>query len=469
MARRFDRLSFQDAEILGLESAVIAGHTCKVAVVEPPQRGEPLELEELRRHVEARLDRVPRCRQRVAYTPLRLAGPAWVDDPAFDIREHVRPVETSGPVNREELRRIAAELMAGRLDHRRPLWRIDLVGPLADGGSAIVWRVHHCMADGVAALRLGSLILWDEEPSPEPPEPAGWRPEPEPASVELVYSALAERLADARRSAAGAGQAALSPRRWADGARALARLPKALIRELTPLGSDSPLDRRIGRRREVAMVRRPLDELKRIEHALGDSLGAKLTINDLLLAAVAGALREWLREDGSRPRALRVQVPVSMHQRTEHPDELGNRDSFLFVDLPLGEADPVRRLELINAETRERKERHDAEALYSFFHALSRLGPGGRRAEKLLSGPREFSLSVSNVPGPREPVYVMGGRVAELYSVAEPADRHALRVSAVSAAGTMFFGLCTDPEALGGLHRLAVSLDHSLNELSALC
>ena len=165
---------------------------------------------------------------------------------------------------------------------------------------------------------------------------------------------------------------------------------------------------------------------------------------------------------------MRVQIPVSMHHRGEDPDELGNRDSFLFCDLPVAEPDPRKRLAAINAETLSRKQHHDADELYSFFHSLSHVQPLYRVASELASGPREFALSVSNVPGPREPVHVLTGRVAELYSVAEPADRHALRASAVSLAGRMGFGFCTDPGAVPGVAELAAGLDASLQELRAL-
>ena len=151
MSTTADRLSFDDAQILRLESAAIAGHTCKIAIVEPPADGRVIDIDGLRRHVEARMGRVRRCRQRVAFVPLGLARPLWVDYPDFDIREHVRLHESNGAVDRAGLLQIAAVLMAERLDHTRPLWRMDLVGPLENGGSAIVWRIHHCMADGVTA------------------------------------------------------------------------------------------------------------------------------------------------------------------------------------------------------------------------------------------------------------------------------------------------------------------------------
>jgi diacylglycerol O-acyltransferase len=160
---------------------------------------------------------------------------------------------------------------------------------------------------------------------------------------------------------------------------------------------------------------------------------------------------------------MRVKVPVSLHRPGE--GDVANRDSFLFLDLPCDEADPDRCLARITTEAEAAKDDHDADALYSFFHGLAHLGPLGRAGVKLASGPHEFSLSVSNVPGPRDPVYVLGRRVSELYSLAEPADRHALRVAAVSCAGTIGVGLCTDPTVLHGLDRLAEGLERSFDEL----
>jgi WS/DGAT/MGAT family acyltransferase len=461
---RLDRLSPEDARILGLETAAIAGHTCKVAVVEPGPSG-PIELEELRAHVDARLDRVPRCRQRVVRTPLGLAPPAWVDDQRFDIARHVCAAESGGIVSEERFRAIAGELMGTRLDHSRPLWRIDLVAPLDGGRTGLVIRIHHGMADGISALRLCGDILWDSEPDPPPPEPASWSPDAEPSNARLLAAGLADRAAGAGRSVAGGLGTLVRPRRLGAALREVAREPSALIRELSPLRGPSELDVRIGPRRELAFAGAPLDRLKRVEHAVGERIGRHVTVNDVALAAVAGGLRRWLRGGAGSVAEMRAQVPVSMHRREETPDELSNRDSFLYVDLPIAEPDPLRRLELINAETVARKQLGDADALYDFFHRLSHAGPLYREAMRVAAGPREFSLAISNVPGPREPVYVLGRRVSDLHSVAEPADRHALRVSAVSLAGTMHFALCTDPDALSGVHRLARGIERSVDEL----
>jgi len=243
----------------------------------------------------------------------------------------------------------------------------------------------------------------------------------------------------------------------------LAELPGALRRELRPLGPRTGFDRPIGPAREVAFSACKLEDLKRIEHAAGPGV----TVNDVVLAAITGAIRRWLQVRHEPLQAMRAQVPVSMHHRGEEPDRLGNRDSFLFCDLPVSEPDPGRRLAAISGETRLRKERHDPQELYSFFHSLSHVRPLYRLAAGLASGPRGFALSVSNVPGPRDQVHLLGGLVTELYSVAEPAQGHAVRTSAISLAGRMGFGLCTDPEAVPDLGLLAGGLDDSLDELRA--
>jgi diacylglycerol O-acyltransferase len=439
-ASELDRLDPESARILALESAAITGHTFKVAITEPGQSGEPIALEELRRRVRGRIEHEPRLRQRVELSPPDGGGPAWVDDPDFDVSNHVGQAEIGSGVDRERFLEIAAEVMADRLDHARPLWRMDVV-PLQGGGTGLLIRIHHCLADGVSSVRLVQAILWDEGPAkaPSPPPRLGQGPETESG--------------EGRRHHPGRA------------VRSMAAVPGALARELRPSRRSSPLDRRIGREREIAVVARPLEELKRIEHGFGKRLGTHVTINDVLLAGVAGGVRRWLGEEHLEAGRMRVQVPVSMHHRSEHADELGNRDSFMFIDLPVTESDPARRLELINAETVERKRRGDADALYHFFHGLSHLSPVYNEAMRLAAGPREFSLAVSNVPGPREPVHLLGRRVAELYSMAEPAERHALRVSAISCGGEMGFGMCTDPTALEGLEHLAGGLESSLDEL----
>jgi diacylglycerol O-acyltransferase len=459
-----ERLSAEDTQILRLESEAIAGHTLKLVITEPGPAGETVSVERLRTRIESRLGSLPRARQRLAPTPLRLAPPAWVDEEAFDIRDHVRLA--SEPVaGRPALMRFVGKAMAERLDHARPLWCMDVIGPDGGGRTALVIRVHHCLADGVTALRMLSGLLWDAEDASEPGVPEPWTAMAPPGRGRLLAAGAASRLRSLGAAAGAGARGAISPRRWRDAGRELAALPGTLRRELWPLGADTAFDRTIGGDREVAFTACELADLKRIEHAAGGGV----TVNDVVLAVVAGAIRRWLSTQHEPMNAMRVQVPVSMHHRGEKADSLGNRDSFLFCDLPISEPDPRRRLDAINAETRSRKEHHDPDELYSFFHSLSHVRPLYRLASNLASGPREFALSVSNVPGPREPVRILGATVSELYSLAEPADRHALRASAISLAGRMGFGFCTDPGAVPGVDELADGLDASLEELEALC
>ncbi len=432
MSEPSDRLSFDDARILALETSAIAGHTLKLLMLEP---GEPLDLGALRAAVDARLPADSRGRDRVEVSDLGpAAGARWVADDGFEISNHVRRRDGTSGVDELGAWTAAGELMAERLDHRRPLWAFDLVGPLDDGREAIVARIHHAMADGISCVRFLGEVLWDE-------------------------SGAIETAVEPAPGAAAASAAAVG----SDRAREARRLAGAVRRELGARASETILDRRIGSARELAFSSVPLQQLK----AIGASRPGHVTVNDVLLAGVAGGLRRWLAAAGKRLPRLRAQIPVSLHHRDEARSELGNRDSFLNVDLPVSEPDPLTRLELINAETTERKRLGDAEQLYDLFHALSRFRHLEQAAEHLAGGPREFSLSISNVPGPRSRLSVAGRAVERLCSVAEPADRHALRVSAISCSGSVGIGLCTDPEAVAGLAGLATAIDASLAELRA--
>ena len=431
-----ERLSQDDAHILRLESNVIKGHTGKVLTVAPDSSGRPLSVPDLRRRIGDRMAGFPRLYERVEEPRFGLGRPAWVRCDQVDLDWHVFEPDRADPLSDEELRQAVGEILSERLDHTRPLWRIDAL-PLTGDRTALVGRIHHAMADGVSAIHLVSGLLWDEHTDSVQPQPiAHAAPRSEPAA---------------------------KPRAQGNGAREtgiLIRLPSALWRELRP-GRDTKLDQHIGPGREVAWTSFPLERLKRIEKNATE----RVTLNDVILAVVAGGLRRWLPQVGGIAKDLRVQCPVCLHAREEEKGQLGNRDSFMNVDLPIAEPDPGERLRLINTETSERKLEHDADTLYAFFHALGRFRPLYRGVTRLTSGPREFALSVSNVPGPRERALVLGHAVEQFSSFAEPADRHALRVSVLSLAGELAFGLCSDPEAISDLDGLRGAFAESIAEL----
>ena len=449
------RLTPEDARILALESGPIVGHTCKVVIAS--RSGDTVAA--LRATIERRIGLAPRCRQRLVETPFRLAPPAWIHDAGFDVAAHVRRVP-EGPVDRARLLELVGALMSERLPRDRPLWAIDVVD-LEEDQIAAIWRIHHAMADGQATNGIGSALLWSDvanPPAADAPPPAL----PPPSRAELVAAAIAERAQAAAETAARIGSRLLSSERRHVALEDLRRAPATIRRELRPARERSPFDAEIGRRRAVAFSDHDLDEVHRAAHAAG----AGVTINDVLLSLVAGGLRTWLAARHGSRGPLRAQVPVSMHRPHEAPGAVPNRDSFINVELPVDEPDALRRLLAISAQTRERKAAHDADELYALFadvgHVSKRLF---RLAHRVASNPHVFALSISNVRGPAGALYFAGGRLRELYSLAEVAPHHALRISAESVAGRLSIGVCADADAVPELPVLVSGFDESLDEL----
>jgi diacylglycerol O-acyltransferase len=400
-------LTAEDRAILELECATVAGHTCKVILVDGP---EP-DLESLRATISARLARAPALTRKLGGDP---DSPAWVLADDFDIAEQVDAVEGLAPLGEDELRAEVARLFEQRLDRDRPLWHLDVL-TLEDERAALVWRIHHALADGTAAMRFANAVLWDEEPSAAPA-----RPHPHEHA--------------------------------ADDARRRGHLVKFVEREFGETFRRSPFDARVGTNRAIAFASVELAPL----HDAAKSL-AGATVNDAVLTIVAGGLRAWLEHHGGALGDVRVKVPVSLHHEG---DDAGNRDSFFVLAVHLGEADPVARLAAIHAATTARKAEHDAERLDSLVDELRRVSPRLERlCKRIEDNPRRFALSVSNVPGPRTEVSVLGSPVDRVYSLAEIGQRHALRVAAVSLAGRLCFGFCADPSVVEDLDEMAAGLE----------
>lgn len=436
--RTIDRLSDEDTQILKLGKGAIRGHTCKVLVLERPANGELPTVEAIRDHMNARLDAAPRFRKRVVSTPLRVANPVWVDDPDFDIARHVTSATLDGAVNGDGLEQLVARLMPQRLDRSHPLWHLDVVERLAPDRMALIWRVHHCLADGTTCVRRAAALLWDEASAPGPGATPAWHPHSPPRAVSLVRSGLGEQLH---------ARFARRPTEPPERSHHAGRFAAAFGRELRPRASITALAAAASTERTVAFVSAPLEDCRRA----GKAVDGSVTVNDIVLAIIAGAIRNWLGPS----KSIRVKVPVSLHR----PDEgqVGNHNSFFFVDLPVAEADPAKRLLTIHRETAERKLHHDAETLY-------RLGTHPLIAHLAMS-PRVFTFNVSNVHGPDNEVFVLGAPVKELYTLAEIAQHHALRLAVISSAGSLFFGLCADRAAVTDLQTLVDALQRATDEL----
>jgi diacylglycerol O-acyltransferase / wax synthase len=457
------RLSDADVHILDLERGNVRGHTMKVVIAgDSPGRGA-IDVDAVRKRLDSRLHRVPELRRKLAQAPLGLANPALVDDPDFDIARHVTraPAHELDP---DGLRRLAGLLMTRPLDRRHPLWRATVVERLTGGGFAIVFKFHHALVDGMSAIKALEALVLDEQPDAAGGKAPEWAPAP-PGRGELLRSAAVELSRSAGDRVQALAGALSRPRRLLE---QLPRAPEAwgaLRRELAPESHASPFDSAVGPEREITWVDFQLDAVK----AAGKGHGEHITVNDTVLTLAAGGLRRWLmsRDAPSTP-GFRFQVPVSLHHREEEGDALGNRDSFMFVQVPLDEADPVARLHAISAATRRRKQSHDAQTLDAFFKDLRLLSHSAERlAERWAASAHVFGVNVSNVPGPSGPRYVLGAPLRGLHSIAEVANRHALRVSVISASGRLSFGICTDPFVVEDLEPIVLGITEDLEALSA--
>ena len=425
--------------------------------------GSPPSYEKLVAHVQKRLALVPRFRQRIVKIPLGIENPVWGDDPQFDIHRHVRHISVPRPGRLDQLRDLVGRVMSEPLDMERPLWQLYLIEGLT-GRHAYVSKTHHALVDGVAALDVGTILL---DPSktgtrfevPEPP----WDPD-EPSPTMLVAQAASDRIRKPIRAAGRAARNAVTMP--AQTAGRVIRTAEAF----TGLASGGPkvprssLNVRVGRDRRIAWVRADLDRLKRAREV---AEGA--TVNDVILSVAAGALRRFLFERGDRvPDYLVALVPVSIREPHEK-GELGNRISTIMVRLPLDEPDPTKRLERLRDETKRLKESDNARAASLLIEATGWTPPTLNRVlSSAMARPLVFNLVVSNVPGPQQPLFMLGRRIREIYPfVPLSPQNHALSIGMISYDGTIYFGLVGDRDVLPDLDRLAEELHTALREQPA--
>jgi diacylglycerol O-acyltransferase / wax synthase len=445
------RLSALDASFLEVETPTAHMHVGWAAEFSAPAAGPLPSFSQLRDHIARRLGRAPRYRQKLAPVPFGLNAPEWTDDPDFSVDRHV--FQAPGP-----LRDLADEVMSIPLRHDRPLWEMWIC---EDGGErpiAIVGKVHHCMVDGIAAVELASLLL-DPTPEPVTGEPDDWRAEPEPDGVRLLARGARDRVRQQLGLLRWPLRAAASPSRTAgelaSGAPRVARALERTLRAAPP----SPLNQPLSPLRSLAWAQRPLDDLRELKRAYGT------TVNDVLLAAVAGGARSFFARRGEEPVPLKAMVPVSVRA---DDDVLGNRVSFVFADLPCEEPSPVRRLRNVKAMMSSAKQDREPEGGDLAFKAAER-APGvvQHAISRIFASPRTFNLVVSNIPGPAQPMYMCGCPLEAAYPVVPLADRHALSVGMTSVRDRACFGIYADREAIPDADDFARDVDAAISELLA--
>jgi diacylglycerol O-acyltransferase / wax synthase len=444
------RLSALDASFLDVETASAHMHVGWAAAFDPPEEGPAPSFEQLRDHISRRLHRAPRYRQRLADVPLGVSRPVWVDDDRFDLDRHVRRADTG------ELRELAGTVLSTPLSRDRPLWEMWIADGLDEGRIGVVGKAHHCMVDGIAAVELAALLLDPEpEPSPDPAQP--WQPAPAPGAASRLVGGVVDRVRDQLSLVGSAARLAASPGRLATGAQ---RAGRALLSSLAPANPIGALNEPISPYRTLATLGRPLDELRAIKRAHG------CTVNDVVLAVSCGGVRRYLERRGEEPGRLKAMVPVNVRGEGA-ADELGNRISFIFLELPCDEPDARLRLRGIARATSEAKESGEPAGATTVLD-LAAAAPSAlqRAVSRLVASPRTFNVVVSNIPGPQEPLWMLGCRLREAFPMVPLADRHALSIGFTSVAGGAFFGVYADRDSVSDAERLAADIGRELDELA---
>ena len=455
-----DRLTGLDSSFLHLERDASHMHVAGCMVFE----GQAPTYDELVEQITSRLHLVPRYRQRLAFVPLNQGRPVWVDDPHFNIAFHVRHTALPSPGGESQLKRLAGRVFSQALDRSRPLWEIWLVEGLADDRFGLLSKTHHALVDGVSGVDIFT-VLFDTSPDPMPVAPPDhdWVPRPVPTSAQLLADALLERATVPAEIVRGVRATLRGPRHVAARVGRAAGGVGAMARAGLQAAPPSPLNVRIGPHRRFTWVRGDLQEYKAIKNALGG------TVNDVVLAVVAGALGRYLRMHGEATDdlVLRAMVPISIRADVER-GALGNRVAAMWAPLPIGVTDPTQRLLQISRSMDGIKESGQAVGA-QVLTELSGFAPPTimAQAARLQARQRLFNLVVTNVPGPQFPLYVLGRELDAMFPMVPLAENQALGIAIMSYNGQLNFGLNADYDALPDLEALADELSASMQELVA--
>jgi len=422
-----------------------------------------LRYDDLCEHVEARLHRVPRLRHKVLPVPFSLGRPVWVEDGHFDARAHLRRAALPSPGRWDQMLELFAEIQARPLERDRPLWELWTVEGLEGDRVAVVPKIHHALGDGVSIVDLAMLLL-DPTPQPYPVEPElDHEIPPEPTALARLTHAAIDTAGELAGLARSATALLRDPRGSAAGAATVGRTMAATLRLTAP----SPLKGRIGPKRRVETLEVSLDDLKEIRRSHG------VTLNDVVLCAVAAGIRQLLSASTMPARPLRALVPVNMRG----PDGshgaggglMGNRVSLLLADLVVDAADHSERLHRINAEMSARKAEREA------HHADSVLGvtrwlppPVLAGVARLLMTTQPFaSVLVTNVAGPPVPLYFQGARMTAVYPYLGSLAGMGLVVAVASYEGSMGFTFTADPGIVADVVAVREGVDKCIGDLLA--
>jgi len=481
-----EQLTALDATFLELEQADESAHMHigGVLVFDPLPDGGPPSREELCQHLASRLGQLPRYGQRLSEPHTGgLSWPEWEDDPAFDIGTHVTRAALPAPGGYEELQEWASGFFSQRLDRHRPLWEMAMVEGLADGRWALAHKTHHCMVDGVGSVDVGHLLLdatsnaglaapsspssvgggsgdhthssFDAHRPTSPPQPTAHSPL---AALAHTWAGLLPVDTIVHTAQMGA-HGVLHPR---DALRSARSALAMIVSEELHAAPRTSLNVPIGTKRRFDVVHVPLADLREIESSLGG------TLDDVVLTVTASGLRALLRSRGEPLPAggLRAMVPMNVRVASEHL-ALGNRISSLFLELPVAQADPVRRYHETVTRSKSLKSEGQQAAGTTAVIEIAGLAPPAIHATiaQALYATRLFNVTVTNVPGPKQKLYAFGAPLREIHPLVPLAAEHAVGVAALSYDGNVFFGVVADRDTVPDLEVMLSALRASVEEL----
>jgi len=455
-----DRLTGLDASFLHLEDGCSHMHVGGVMIFE----GSAPPYDELLEAIERRLGLVPRYRQRLAFVPLGQGRPKWVDDPHLNLRYHVRSTALPAPGSEDQLKELAGRVFAQQLDRDKPLWEIWMVDGLEGDCFAMLSKTHHALVDGISGVDIMS-VLFDTSREPAAPADTGerWLPRPVPSSAQLLAEALVERATIPTEIVRSLRAVLRGPRLVAEGLRDAAVGVGAMAWAGLKPAPATPYNRSIGPHRRYTWVRANLADLKAIKNELGG------TVNDVVLATVAGALGKHLRGRGQNTDGLELKamVPVSVRADVER-GALGNRVAAMMAPLPVWCQDAVARLDIVREELKGLKSGGQAVGA-QVLTELSGFAPATvmGQASRVMARQRFFNVVVTNVPGPQIPLYLAGKRMIDTFPMVPLAKNQALGIALLSYAGRINFGLVGDYDLLWDLDVFADDVEESLAELAA--
>ena len=452
-----ERLRPLDMALLAMETARTPMHVATLDIFAPD---EAFDYERLVGLIHDRIAFVPRYRQKIRRIPGRVANPVWVDDEDFDLAYHVRRSALPRPGSMEQLRDLVARIMSRRLDRNRPLWETYLVEGLDGGRYAVLSKSHQALVDGTT-VDIGQLLVDDSPTAPETPD-ISWTPERPRGGVELFSQAVSDSLRNPAIAADNLRGQLVSARHATDRVRSVA----GSITGGRPAASTGVLSAELSEQRRFVTVETRLSAYRKVRKEHGGS------VNDVVLATIAGALRGWLltrAEAVTSSTRIKAMVPMSVvDDEFAEPTSLGSQVTPHLLTLPVAEANPVMRLHQVSYRMQAHKDTGQAVGATALAGLAGFAPPtlhslGARVASGLSK--RWFNLVVTNVPGPQQPLYAGDARMLAAYPVVPLAKGQALTIGLTSYDGQVFYGVTADRDLVPDAETFTSCLSEALDEL----